>query len=502
MALPLVACKDDGTSNNNPDNGTNQGDNGGEDGDGEVTDPVQLVAPVISLNDNVISWSAVAHATAYEVYENGNFAARNTATTYKITKTAVGEYVYKVRAISASASYTTSEYSNTLTYIVEPKVEPAEPLSAPVITLTDNEITWSAIAHATAYEIYENELKIGQVATNSYTITNTFAGEWVYAIRAISSDTVHYEPSALSNTVTYTVQVRALGFQVTVTVPSGYSAAVQVALYKDGETTPVETKPVTISGTQGSVEFSQSNEYSYTASIVSVATGYKATSVRLTASNNEGDIMIISLSGSKVFNVGLNSFTVANNEVGSDKIYYFLPENSGIYTLDASLESKGMNISVDRNLYIDTASEMNIAPFRAEAGTLIEITVMCSQTGTFNFKIVEGEVKQDLRIGIGYGNKANYIFGDCTRALEIETVDYYVFEFGLMSLAGRTITLTIDGTDYVFGEFDEDSGDVTNWLVIPLNEGTHEVTITTTGFNPKDEFGYCVLCIYQGEELR
>ena len=503
MALPLVACKDDGTSNNNPDSGTTDDGNGnGNEENGDSTDPVQLVAPVISRNNNVISWSAVAHATAYEVYLNDTLAVRQTATTYTITKTAVGEYVYKVRAISTSASYTASEFSNTVTYTVAPKVEPAEPLATPHISLNDNEITWSTVTGATAYEIYENELKIGQVTDTAYTITNTFAGEWVYAIRAISSDTAHYEPSALSNTVTYTVQVRALGFQVNVTVPSGYSAAVQVALYKDGETTPVETKPVTIFGTQGSVEFSQSNEYSYTASIVSVATGYKATSVRLTASNNEGDIMIISLSGSKIFNVGSNSFTVANNEVGSDKIYYFLPENSGIYTLDASLESKGMNISVDRNLYIDTASEMNIAPFRAEAGTLIEITVMCSQTGTFNFKIVEGEVKQNLRIGIGYGNRPNYIFGDCTRALEIETVDYYVFEFGLMSLAGRTITLTIDGTNYVFGEFDEDSGDVTNWLVIPLNEGTHEVTITTTGFNPKDEFGYCVLCIYQGEELR
>ena len=493
MALPLVACKDDGTANNNPDSGTQQ----------PSGDPVQLVAPQISLNQStgVITWSAVDNATAYEVMENGSLAVRQSATTYKITKTAVGEYVYTVRAISVNAAYTASNLSNTVTYVVEP--EPAEPLATPVITLNDNVITWTAIAHATAYEIYENGEKLTQVTTTSYTITRTLAGEYVYKIRAISSDAVYYEPSAFSNTETYTVQVRALGFQVNVTVPSGYSAPVQVALYKDGEDQPVETKDVTISGTQGSVEFSQSNEYSYTASIVSVATGYKATSVRLSASNNVGEIMIISLSGSKVFNVGSNSFTVTNNDqAGADQIYYFLPENSGVYTLDASLESKGMYISVDRRLFIDTASEMNITSFRAEAGTLMEITVVGFEIGTFSFKIVEGEVKQDLRIGIGYGNRANYIFGDCTRTLEVSATDYYVFEFGFAGLAGRTITLTIGGKDYVFGGFDEETTNVENALVIPLNKGTHEVKITTTGFNPGDEFGFCVLCIYQGEQLK
>ena len=505
MAFSFTACKDDSsTGNNNPDSGTNQGENGGEDGNGE-TDPVQLIAPVISLNQStgVITWNAVLNANYYEVYEGETVVAKQTATSYTIKKTAVGSYTYSVKAFSVLSSYTQSELSNTVTYIVEPKVEPAEPLATPVITLNENEITWTAIAHATAYEIYENGEKLTQVTTTSYTITRTLAGEYVYKIRAISSDTVHYEPSAFSNTETYTVQVRALGFQVNVTVPSGYSAPVQVALYKDGEETPVETKPVTITGTQGSVEFDQTNEYSYTASVVSVATGYKATSVRLSASNNVGEIMIISLSGSKVFNVGSNTFKVNNNDqAGADQIYYFLPENSGVYTLDASLESKGMNISVDRRVYIDTAGELNICSFRAEAGTLVEITVVGFEVGTFSFKIVEGEVRQDLRIGIGYGNRANYIFGDCTRTLEVSTPDYYVFEFGLMSLAGRTITLTIDGKDYVFGGYDEETTDVENWLVIPLNEGTHEVTITTTGINPDDEFGYCVFFIYQGEERR
>ena len=492
MALPLVACKDDGaTGNNNPGSGTTEPEG----------DPVQLDAPQISLNDNVISWGAVSNADYYEVYENGNFAARQAATTYRITKTAVGEYVYKVCAISASTAYTTSGFSNTVTYKIEPQVEPAEPLETPVITLSDNVITWSAIEHATAYEIYENGTRLTQVTASPYTITNTVAGEWVYKIKAISSDTVHYSPSDFSNTVTYSVEEEEVGFTVTVTAPAGFSNTVQVVLYKDGEN--VGTKTATLSGGQGRVTFASDNTGNYTAGILSLPSGYVSTTVRLTSTNPEAEIKIISLGGSEVFKVGTNSFIVNDKEqAGEDQIFYFLPQKSGTYTLDATIESKDMYISVDRSLYIDTVSGLNISSFHAEAGVLMEITVVGFEIGTFSFKIVEGEVRQDLHIGIGWGNKANYIFGDCTRTLEVSTTGYYVFEFGFAGLGGRTITLTIDGANYVFGEFDEESGDVTNWLVIPLNKGTHEVTITTTGFNAGDEFGFCVLCIYQGEELR
>ena len=504
MALPLAACEDNGTSNSNPDSGTTNPDDGnGESGDNTPTDPVQLVAPQISLNQStgVITWFAVLNANYYEVYEGEKVVAKQTATSYTITKTAVGSYTYAVKAFSVSEAYTASEYSNAVTYVVKP--EGVEPLSAPVITLKDNKITWTAIEHATAYEIYEDGEKLTQVTDTEFNIERTLAGVYIYKVRAISDDTVHFEPSEFSNSVTYSVSVRAVGFKVTVTVPSGYPALVQVALYKDGETTPVATKAVSFTGTRGSVEFFNSNEYNYRASIVFVAKGYMATSVRLSASNNEGEIMIISLGGSEMFKVGTNTFKVNNiDQTGADQIYYFMPEKDGMYTLDASLESKDMYISVDRSLYIDTAGDLNIASFRAEAGVPVEITVVGFEIGTFSFKIVEGELEQSLKIGIGWGNRANYIFGDCTRTLEIANPDYYVFEFGFAGLGGRMITLTIDGKDYVFGRYDEETTDVENWLVIPLNKGTHEVTITTVGFNSDNEFGYCVLCIYQGEELR
>ena len=495
MAFSFTACNDDGSANNNSGSGTQQSSG----------DPVQLVAPHISLNQStgVITWSAVLNANYYEVYEGETVVAKQTATSYTIKKTAVGSYTYSVKAFSVLSSYTTSEYSNTVTYIVEPKVEPAEPLATPVIALNDNDnkITWTAIAHATAYEIYENGTRLTQVTASPYTITNTVAGEYVYKIRAISSDTVHYSPSDFSNTVTYSVEEEEVGFTVTVTAPAGFSNTVQVVLYKDGEN--VGTKTATLSGGQGRVTFASDNTGNYTAGILSLPSGYVSTTVRLTSTNPEAEIRIISLNGSEIFKVGTNTFQVTNNDqAGADQIFYFLPENDGVYTLDATLESKGMYISVDRSLYIDTAGELNISSFRAEAGVIMEITVVGFEVGTFSFEIVEGEVKQDLRIGIGYGNRANYIFGDCTRTLDILSPDYYVFEFGYAGLGGRTVTLTIDGTDYVFGRYDEETTNVENALVIPLNRGTHEVAITTTGINPDDDFGYCVFFIYQGEELR
>ena len=503
MAFSLVACTEEGGKTpENPDSGTTQPDDGNGNGEGETKDPVQLIAPVISLNDGVISWSAVAHASAYEVYENDSLARRQTATTYTVTKTAAGEYVYKVRAISSSSSYTTSEFSNTETYTVEPKVEPAVPLTAPVITLTEKQITWSAVANATAYEIYENGVKVGQVKTTSYTITNTLAGEWNYTVVAISSDTEHYSPSEPSNTVTYTVTATVVNYVITVTVPSGYSAPVQVALYKQGETTPVETKSVTVSGGQGRVEFTQSNEHVYTASVVNVATGYTATTARLTASNTNGAIKILKLDGNDMFKLGKNSFTVANNNdaIGADKFFYFVAGESGTYTIDCSAETKDMYLSINGTLYIDVKNEQYYATFHAEAGELFEICVVGHESGTFNFEIVEGEIKQYFRIGAEYGMRPNYVYADCTRYLTVTTPGYYIFECSFATLSGKSLTLTVNGVDYFFGDGEEE-GEAIHMLQIPLNSGEHTFTVKVDGIvlDGPDVIPFVAFFIYPAE---
>ena len=90
----------------------------------EGTKPAKLTAPVISLSDNVISWSAVEHADGYDVYEGTTKVVSQTSTTYTITQTAVGSYEYTVYATSTDTEkYTTSAASNKVTYEVKAKEE-------------------------------------------------------------------------------------------------------------------------------------------------------------------------------------------------------------------------------------------------------------------------------------------------------------------------------------------------------------------------------------------
>ena len=55
-----------------------------------------LAAPTISLNENTISWSAVADARCYVIFKNGEYYANQTGTSYSLTE--ADEGIYTVRA--------------------------------------------------------------------------------------------------------------------------------------------------------------------------------------------------------------------------------------------------------------------------------------------------------------------------------------------------------------------------------------------------------------------
>lgn len=88
----------------------------------------------------------------------------------------------------------------------EPETPTAVQLTAPQITLTENEISWQAVEHATGYDVYEGETVVSSAQTAlKYTINKTAAGSYTYTVKAVSTDTT-YTASAVSNSVTYTVQ--------------------------------------------------------------------------------------------------------------------------------------------------------------------------------------------------------------------------------------------------------------------------------------------------------
>ena len=79
----------------------------------------QLEAPIITLHDTTITWSAVEVESAYRIYCNAIIVADNISDTqYVVEQSSPGNYVYTVVAISGDAQYSNSPQSNSVTYTV------------------------------------------------------------------------------------------------------------------------------------------------------------------------------------------------------------------------------------------------------------------------------------------------------------------------------------------------------------------------------------------------
>lgn len=155
----------------------------------------QLSAPTISLSDNVISWNDIDNADSYIIYRDGVSVGEVTDTSYTISATEEGSYLYFVVATSENDGYFDSSVSNPVTYTVESSV-----LSAPQVTLSGDVLSWSAVNHATGYTIYRDNVAVDQVTSASYTIDIDVVGSYNFKVVATGSG---YTSSTASNSVTY-----------------------------------------------------------------------------------------------------------------------------------------------------------------------------------------------------------------------------------------------------------------------------------------------------------
>lgn len=164
-----------------------------------VVSSKQLNKPNITLNGNVISWNAVQNADKYEVYLNNVKVATQTVRTYNIDKTDVGSYSYTVKAVSDNAVFTVSEASNAVVYVIN-----KTKLNAPVLSLTDNVVSWEAVANCGAYEVFVNGVSKGEQSALSYTIAETAVGSYSVTVIAKSASD-KFDDSAASNAQVYNI---------------------------------------------------------------------------------------------------------------------------------------------------------------------------------------------------------------------------------------------------------------------------------------------------------
>ncbi|MBE5745360.1 MAG: hypothetical protein E7355_04405 [Clostridiales bacterium] len=147
----------------------------------------QLATPVVTLDYNVASWTAVANASEYKIKVNGVIVTQ-TETTYTLVD---GDKI-QVMAVSSDVNYKDSLWSVEKTFT-------AAALSAPVVTLDYNKASWTEVANATGYIVTLNGVEQAQQSEKTYTLKD---GDTI-SVKAVGNGTL-YKDSASSSVVTFT----------------------------------------------------------------------------------------------------------------------------------------------------------------------------------------------------------------------------------------------------------------------------------------------------------
>lgn len=160
---------------------------------------VALAAPVLTLDGATVAWGAIDHAEGYDVYVNDQKVSSQTATYYEIDKEELGTYVVGVKATSASALFTESALSNTVTFKIE-----ASELAIPVVSNKYNVFSWDAVANADSYDVYVNDTLAKNVTTTSIDLDVHAKGSYKVEVEA-KSKSDRFTASGKSKATTLTV---------------------------------------------------------------------------------------------------------------------------------------------------------------------------------------------------------------------------------------------------------------------------------------------------------
>lgn len=160
----------------------------------------KLVAPQISLRENVIKWNPIEHATSYEIYVNDEMIGETTIREIDLSTLDYGTNLIYIIATSTDPLYTNSLKSNIISYVKEQM-----PLDAPIISINDRVISWDKVANASSYHIYMNDEYKTLVDSLTYEIPENTESGSTFKVIAISN-VADYKNSDYSNSVTYYVQ--------------------------------------------------------------------------------------------------------------------------------------------------------------------------------------------------------------------------------------------------------------------------------------------------------
>lgn len=169
-------------------------------GDGENTEPEQLPAPIVSIDETgIASWVMVLNATKYKYKINGGIELYTTDLQIQLNN---GDTI-EVKAMGDNEKYLDSNYSVPKTYI---KVEEPEPepelieLVTPVVKIDNFGVaSWNLVENAIAYIYKINNKEEISISSNSVQLSD---GDTIVVKAA--GDGITYKDSPYSMSIKYT----------------------------------------------------------------------------------------------------------------------------------------------------------------------------------------------------------------------------------------------------------------------------------------------------------
>ena len=167
------------------------------DDDPPATTPQKLSAPVVTLTDNVATWSADSNADKFEISLDGNLSYVENSVT---SKTLTNGQTLKVRAVGDGSTYSTSDWSNSVTYMAATPAPQPTKLGTPSVTISaDGLASWTAVSNASSYIYKINGGAETPTTATSVQLTN---GQSI-VVKAVGDGT-NYTDGDYSASQTYT----------------------------------------------------------------------------------------------------------------------------------------------------------------------------------------------------------------------------------------------------------------------------------------------------------
>ena len=135
-----------------------------------------------------LSWTAAANATGYKVYRGSTLVATQATTSFLDTGLTNGTaYSYTVVATNGSASSPASA-AVSATPLAPPPAAPTGLTATPGNTTVA--LSWTAVASATSYHVYRNNVLVGSPTGTTYSDTGLTNGSpYTYYVKAVAATT-------------------------------------------------------------------------------------------------------------------------------------------------------------------------------------------------------------------------------------------------------------------------------------------------------------------------